>query len=158
MTPREQAAQLRTQGLTYAEIATTLSISPRTAFRWLNPDDEARCRKVSLAWKDRNRETNRARDNAYSARLDVRGRCTTCDGPMGIGQKRDGTCDGCIDARARERERRFVDLYNAGLPLSDIAARMGTTRNALGVLAHRLRREGRIGYRYSMQNGKRVAA
>ena len=53
MTVREQAAQLRDQGLNYREIAERVGVSKTTICRWLNPDIDERSRAACRAVKER---------------------------------------------------------------------------------------------------------
>lgn len=94
-TDRERAVQLRAAGLDYGLIATYLGVSQATVYRWLNPDYEERQRRVSLAWKDRNREANRARDLERGRRPENRGACANpcCENLRGLNAERNRPAD-----------------------------------------------------------------
>lgn len=71
-------------------------------------------------------------------------------------------CHSCYDReRAAAHERYIaliVEMYVAGVPISEMAERMGTTRGGLNDGINKARKRGLIGYRYAMRGGKRAAA
>lgn len=116
--------------------------------RWRRQDPEVaeHDRAVSRAWKERNREINRARDRVYSEFYRRSGACSSCGGPAG---HQGMFCLACWQAKADERRSQIVEMYDAGVPLREMAEVIGTTLNALSVDLDRLRKAGRIGYRYA---------
>lgn len=146
---RARARLLRDEGWTYERIAAELGAGKGTVCRWVNPAADERSREASRAWKERNREADRARNRAYTARLDQRGRCMDCGGPMGVGKRHDGVCMACRHRVAEARADRLVALYEQGVRRSDIAVLMGTSLGSVQVELTTLRKAGRIGYRYA---------
>lgn len=57
---KEQARQLRRQGLSYRTIGNALGIPADAANRWCNPDVAERSRQKSKVWRAENPEVNRA--------------------------------------------------------------------------------------------------
>lgn len=114
-----------------------------------DPDVAERYRQSSRAWKAAHREQNRARDREYIAREDVRGKCRSCGGPMGVGSRQDGTCFGCIETAKLENWAEIEHRWKAGESFRDIVAALGWTKGRLGGEMDRMRRAGRdLPYRY----------
>lgn len=119
----------------------------------------SRERAVSQRWKAEHREENRARDREYVRRLDVRGTCTSCGDPMGIGYDVDGTCSACQTAAKEEKWAELERLWAAGTKFIDVAAAMGWTKGHLSGEFARMREAGRdLPYRYRNTKRQRAAA
>jgi IS30 family transposase len=153
---REQAEALRAQGMSFGLIAETIGVAKSTVYGWLNSAYAERQRKASVAWKDRNREANRARDREFMRAPEKRGVCVECGALRGIGQARrgDGLCMDCIRSHAQKRDDRIVELFEQGVSLKGIAADVGSTPGAIGVAVHRLRSAGRVGYRQHRKDAR----
>ena len=153
-----EATRLRAEGLPFRQIAERIGVATTTAVRWLNPDYAERSRAISRAWKDRNREANRARDNVRNR--DLRGTCGRCDGPMGIACPEDGTCTSCRSALRHERCLHIVEMWAEGKTYPQICAELGWTKGTLAVEFDRMRGQGYdLPYRYHGQrNGRKHPA
>jgi hypothetical protein len=113
------------------------------------PANREKDRAGSKAWKDRNREVNRERDRAYGRRLDLRGRCEICGGPMGVNYFADGECQTCRKRGHEERWRELQTLWNEGRTFPEITAELGWTESLLGKELHTARAAGwSLPYRY----------
>lgn len=66
-------------------------------------------------------------------------------------------CWDCEQIRRRQGRVEIARLYNEGLSIRVIAERVGTTVNSVGTNLTRARKDGLIGYRYSVEGGRRVA-
>jgi DNA-directed RNA polymerase specialized sigma24 family protein len=115
--------------------------------RRLDPVLAERDRESSREWKRRNKERTRQYDRDYHQRM--KKPCPECGEPMNRGGV--GPCLDCIRRAAERRRQDIVEMYEAGVPLTEIAEVIGTTRNAIGVDLDRLRRAGRIGRRYPLR-------
>jgi transposase len=157
-----KARTLRKKGLKYREIGARLGISTKLAWEWVNPE------KVQ-ATNRRRRRAKREWERHWLASDASRAICARCGKKMGRGSARphlqernaravesqQRTCSGC----AEDRRELTIALYREGLPLKVIADRLDTTINSLGVDLVRLRKQGYdLPYRYTMKDGKRVAA
>jgi hypothetical protein len=152
---RERVLSLYGKGVAMKEIERRTGIPYFTVYRWCKPD-RARVRAASSrAWKETNRETNRARDRAYWRREDVRGTCLHCGGLMGIGTTGDGTCAACATARKEANWARVEQMWAEGLTLRHIADAMGWTIGHLAVQVSRMRAAGRaVPYRNRTYAGR----
>ena len=135
----ELAKELREQGRTYREIAEELGERwSTTIHRWLHPE--------KLAEENRRRRAaKRQWENAQRAL------CPGCGEPMGAGsampsrQDRELCRKCCFQAKEEAREGRdqlIALLWNRGLTLAEIADRLDSTTNSIGVAVNRLRDEG----------------
>lgn len=85
--------------------------------------------------------------------------CVDCGGLCGAhrkpvrGQQR---CDSCARKKRRWKRDEAARLYNEGLAIREIAERLNTTTGSAGVILTHARREGLIGYRYNVKDGRRV--
>lgn len=104
-----------------------------------DPAIAARDRLMSLAWKERNRERNRSADRERSR---AKIACPGC------GRMRRTLDTPCVTCRANQRRADMVEMYEAGVPLREMAEVLGTTVNSLSTQFDRLRKAGLIGYRY----------
>lgn len=119
--------------------------------RATDPDYAARAREHSRAWKDRNREANRARDRATMHRP-----CPKCGGPM---KRQRSQCKKCYDAEFLASRNALAAMWHDGATLAEIAAALDTTIESVGATMVRMRRAGwDLPYRYAMSDGRRVAA
>lgn len=128
------------------EIAERLDVPYKTVWNALNPE---RARELSARSRERHREKRRAYDRERTRNL--RTICETCGNPCGAGSANRNTkrCMPCRKAKRSARDDQIVAMYQEGMPLREIAARLGWARNGLSRYVARLRREGRIGYRYA---------
>jgi len=118
--------------------------------RRTDPEWAARQRAWKLANRDRVRELDR-QYNATHKKV-----CVECGGPRARSGSK-SLCRGCITKRANARSAQIVALYNEGVPVREIAQRMGVSPGALGPDFDRLRKAGRIGYRYKACQEKAAA-
>lgn len=143
-------------GRSTPQIARELGISPKQAWLRLNP---VASREKQAAYREANRQKRRDWDNAYARRN--RSTCQTCGQLCGVGSAKNirpsSICRPCRAAAAEARRVRIIELYNAGVPVAEIATDIGTTKNALNVAIDRLRRAGRIGYRYKRAEDRAAA-
>lgn len=132
--------------LTMIALGEHFGVSASTAWKALNPDTTRRRNATDRA---RRRAQRRATDRERSKRM--RTVCDTCGRPRGIGSASSGNaprqCRSCVEAAAEARRERLTAMYDAGLPLRDMAAQLGTSKGAVAVELNRLRKAGRIGYR-----------
>jgi hypothetical protein len=133
-------------------IARELDRSTTTIRRWLsytaNEEDKAACR----AYKARNRERLRALDRAYRQRVKVP--CPVCARRM---EPTSILCADCHLATAEVRRSIAMGCYLEGWKLQEIADVLDTNMNALNTTFSRLRRDGKIGYRYRVgEDGLRL--
>ena len=149
-----KAVEMRGQGVILDEIAAHLGVSRTTIVRWTNPAYAEHQRSLSLAWKDRNRERNRARDREYVERIKVP--CPRC------GEKHSpdhSVCQACRSAASAARRELAQRLWAEGNTLLEIAEALGSTRASIGAEISRWRQEGYdFPHRYRMANGRRIAA
>lgn len=116
----------------------------RRRHRQENPEAAERDRRGSRDWKERHRDANRARDREYS-----RARRKPCPrGCGGICKIDSDRCIACARADAEERRGRIIAMYEAGVPLAEMAVLIGSTVPSIGVDLDRLRKAGRVGRRY----------
>lgn len=152
----EHAEQLRSQGLTYRDIAALVDTAENTVYCWLNPDYAERNRARSRAWKARNKSAVREHDRAYDEAH--KGRCRECGNA--VNRRRDGCiCMPCREDKRDCRARQIERLWAEGRSLKEIAAELGCTVKSLGVRMVALRKMGYdLPHRYKVRNGKRVVA
>lgn len=110
--------------------------------RRADPERAEKDRAFSRAWKARNSDANKARGRAYRKSLRVECECGNLKEPSA------SRCRSCVSAAAKARDDQIVEMYDAGVPLAEIAEILGTTIGTISVQTHYLRNEGRIGYRY----------
>jgi DNA invertase Pin-like site-specific DNA recombinase len=147
LTDKIRAMKDADPSIRYIDIARALDCGVSTVSHALNSDQRrestrrtnAKRHQAKLAWQ-----------NEFDRSEAGRGRCPACGGLRGVGAVRHNfeLCRGCHLAKADERADRIVELYDSGLPIKQIAERVGTTVNALSVDLNRLRKAGRVGYRY----------
>lgn len=155
----ERASALRAQGWSYRRIAATVGVSTTSVRRWLNPDEAEASRASARAWKDRNREANRARDRSHAASEEVRGTCTACGGLMGIGHREGGVCAGCRAVAHEIRWQRIEAWWAEGLSINAICSRLGCTKGSFGGEMALMRESGRdMPYRYRDTKLQRAGA
>jgi transcriptional regulator with XRE-family HTH domain len=116
-----EAKRLKKNGLTYNEIGGQLGVAYSTIWRWLNPD---RQRKIEQRRRGYKREWDRADTHP----------CSSCGAPVSRKTER---CRECFSSEGREdrlwRWERIKELWDAGLPLSRMARRLGTTDGTVSV-------------------------
>jgi hypothetical protein len=84
----------------------------------------------------------------------ARGRCVDCETPLAAGSAWTGgtRCRPCYDQREaaayEERLQNFVAMYNEGMPLREIARRLGWGENSRPPYLTDAHRRGLIGYRH----------
>lgn len=124
---RTDAQRLRAGGATYDEIAEALGVSHATAYSLLNPEYYARHLVTAVAWKDHNREANRARDRDRLTRLRVGKEPCKC-GRAFIEPERAqcGRCD--ATDRAGALRQQIHDLWHADATIPGIAAATGKSK------------------------------
>lgn len=150
-TNRERAAVLREAGLGYNDIARYLGVGIGTVYRWINPEHEKHQRAVSLAWKDRNREANRARDRQHLQ--DIKDPCPNC-GTLKSHNR--AQCLGCFTVTAEVRRTLAEGMWADGWLIREINDALGWT--APGGITSMRPRGWDLPHRYRMENGRRVAA
>ena len=150
--------RLYVSGKTVAAIGAARGYSTTKAYRLLNPEYAERDRSASRDYKAQNHDAMLAYGRAYGE--SNRKPCTGCGGSMGqlSALRGGGVCRKCVAQERKRRDDEVVQLWHEGVSETGIAARTGTTRNAVSVRSHRLRREGRIGYRRAGWTKARVAA
>lgn len=133
----------REEGWSLRAIAAAYGVSYATARRWTSlaayEQDKASCR----AYKRRHREQMAAYDRAYHQRIKIP--CPFCGSAMLPTSSR---CGDCRKALSEVRESILIGCYQQGWKLNEIAAVLDTTRNALSGAVWKLRKQGRLGYRY----------
>lgn len=146
MDKRQEAIRLRDQEkLTFKAIALRLGVSTATVYCWTKPEYEERHLAGSRAWKERNREANRARDRKYVDRPENRGRCDSCGGLRGVhsGRRQDGgLCLTCVIARKEERWRAIQSMWAAGRTCREIAEALDRSRGYVASEMWRMRDAG----------------
>lgn len=125
-----EARELRDEGLHPLEIARRLGVSLTTVRRWLNPDEAARNRAGSYAWKKKNPD---------AARRAGGGTCTTCGGHTS--SLRVVECQSCRRRKAEDRKRLIVERWSQGASLQDIADELGSSVSAVGVTVYTIREQ-----------------
>lgn len=137
-----------TPSITLREIAAECGVTTSAVWKALNPDITRKRNAVDRAKRlDRRREV----DRDYRERM--RAPCAVCGQPCGVGTGRpyravkDRHCADCWQLDAEVRAALLVGMYNDGWPLKDIADAFGVTNVAPEL--DRLRKAGRIGYRYA---------
>jgi hypothetical protein len=154
MDKKAKARKLRDDGYGYAEIAKRIGASQTTVYRWLNPAYAERDRAERREWKADNPKAVKAYNRAYNA--ENRGVCRECGGDC---ERHHTLCRGCFDAYRARRWEKIEGLWNAGHSFSEICAEMGMAKGYLSNDMFRMREAGRdLPYRYTMRDGKRVAA
>jgi DNA-directed RNA polymerase specialized sigma24 family protein len=139
----EIARRLLEQGLSLREVSETFGVSKTTIRRWALPGANDRDHAWSRAWKERHREHCRAYDHQY--RLDHLKPCPDCGRPMEPASTR---CQACRLEFSQIRRSVIAGMYEDGWPLREIAATLNSTVESITVDLHRLRLDGRVGYRY----------
>jgi transcriptional regulator len=147
----EIARRLRAKGWRYNRIAKALGVSINTVRRWADSDVRETDKAVSRAYKAAHREEMRAYDRRWNR--DSKHPCPWCDGEASYGHK---ICKACHSSIAETKRSVIVGCYEDGWPIGEIAEALGTTRNSLSVEVNRLRRQGRIGYRYRVDPATRL--
>lgn len=152
MSDRDRAAVLREAGLSYREIGHYLGVSAPTVIRWLNPGSNERSRAMSRAWKERNRDVNRARDR--QRQQDTRDPCPTC-GTLKFPSSSE--CEGCVHARAAARRTLIEGMWADGWTIREIGAALGVDfKMQIGHL--RLRDGYDLPYRYGETHRENMRA
>lgn len=123
-----EARELRDEGLHPLDIGKRLGVSLTTVRRWLNPDEAARSRDGSNAWKKKNPD---------AARRSGGGSCTTCGGRTS--GPRVVECQSCRRRKAEDRKRLIVERWAQGASLQDIADELGSSVSAVGVTVYAIR-------------------
>jgi len=145
----ERARKLREEDpkrWTYEALGRRFGVSTPTAYRWLNPEYERRQQAASLAYKNRNREEVRAKNREYKRA--TRPDCPQCGSPM---SHKSTLCEECRADEIDRRARQIEGLWAEGLPLKEIADRLGWTLDRLAYEMHRLREKGyELPYRYDL--------
>lgn len=138
-----EAHRLRKMGLSYPKIAAELGVSVTTLIKHLRPEYAEKQRQASLKWKHRNKQAVLQYDRDYMRRLDVRGSCVECGGPMGINKKRrDGRCRKCVVAQKEHNWRIVQRMWRDGASCQEIADALGWTVNHTNVQMTRMRKAG----------------
>jgi transposase len=142
-----RARELRAEGIALHQISKILGVSKTTVLRWTDAEQAERDRKRSLAYKDANHDSVRAKDREYFRRNP--GLCPRCSGSMSRRTERNGgICASCHQAISKERDRRLEALWLAGKSSREIAVEFGWTPERVSVEVWRLRAAGyRIPYR-----------
>lgn len=107
-----EAARLRAQGLVYREIAERMGISRSYAAALIcDPDGSG----------------DRARKDSY------RGECERCGASTNgsNGRHAPKLCNDCFQTRYAERNETLIEMWEAGVPVSRIAATLGMTHTAV---------------------------
>lgn len=133
------------------EIADRLGVTQTATWKALNPD---RTRELDARSRERHREKRRAYDRARADR--ARSICDICGETCGSGSALKGVmwCQSCVIANSAARDDQIVTMYQEGVPLIDMAARLGWTKGRLSWQIGRLRGKGRIGYRHTAYEQK----
>lgn len=148
---RARAIELREQGVVPREIAQYLSgVSTSTVYRWTTPSYIVK----DADRRDRTRVARREDDRRRA--MDSKVKCPHCET---LHPPEYGMCRGCHAATANVRWSLIAGMWADGWAAREIAAAIGTTLGSLRVMIHRMRRDGwDVPYRYTMVDGKRVAA
>lgn len=133
----DQVKQMRADGHSLQEIATTVGMSYQAVRKALDPDGEKVRRQRDNA--------KRAADKRAWENANDRPACESCGKAMGAGAHRHGytSCWDCRLKRAEERTAEMVRLRNEdGLSNREIAERIGSTLCAVATELSRARRRG----------------
>lgn len=124
-------------------IALALDRSSQTIYRWISYTAAEKDRAACHAYKNRHREQLRANDREYRQRVKVP--CPACASPMSPDAI---LCADCRHATAEVRASIIIGCYAEGWTLNEIAGVLDTNANSMNATLNRLRKQGRIGYRY----------
>jgi DNA-directed RNA polymerase specialized sigma24 family protein len=147
----EIARRLAAEGWTYKRIGKAMGVATTTVRRWLDPEAQAMDLATSRAYKARHREAMKAYDREWE-RTHKRP-CPWCDGEVSYGHE---ICQRCVVSIAETKRSVIIGCYEDGWLLREIAAVLGTTIGSLSVEVNRLRKTGRIGYRYRIDPETRL--
>ena len=147
---RELAKRFIARGWSYRRTANVLGVSAATIQRWVKPEFAEQQLVASRAWKADHRKDTRAYDHEYLDRVKIP--CPWCENRM---EPTSEMCQDCHESIAETKRSVIIGCYEGDWPLREIAAVLETTANTVHVEIHRLRRAGRVGYRYRMGPGGR---
>lgn len=136
---RREAKVMRARGLSLGQISYRLGFSKTTIMRWLDPAKLEHNRKKSLEW----RRNHHARANAH-ARQWMRnyrpGQCRDCG--KAIANPNATRCLRCLREETEWKRREIQTLWTRGYSTVEIAAQIGTSRNAVKGHITRMRADG----------------
>lgn len=133
------ANELREQGHTYQQIADLLGKSYSAIFRRLNPDKATAYHRRDAKVR---KEYKRENANALNRDEGRRGICVVCSGPMGIGNRADGTCRDCQKSSTAALGHAVEGWWAEGLTLDEIGDRLGKSKGWVGGMLDRWRGQG----------------
>lgn len=153
----DHARALRASGLSYVRIAAELGCSRTTAYRLVNPA----YKQANVQYKRDRPEHYRELRIAYRKRLaeNSPNRCVECGAGMNPRGKAGGICIACRAEHSVKRKQEIQRLWNDGQSLPQIAERLNTTVNSVGVTMTQMRDDGwELPLRYKMTDGRRMPA
>lgn len=133
------ARKLYAQGWTKAEIARHLGRPRNTIYSWVDPAYAERRRASANDWK--NKHPGKARASSRKAARKARRTCPSCGNKMGIGSR--GKI--CWDCHVQDQNFIYSDLqrlWNADVPVEEIARELGFTVHTVYNYTRRARKSG----------------
>lgn len=153
---RVKARELKDQGLSNAEIARRLGVTPSAITKWLNPEKTQEWNRIQNA---KRHQAKLRWQNEKDRSPEGRGECQSCGQLKGIGMGRHGVTGICIYCIGAEHDRKGTEyerLWAEGKKFREIQKEMDWSPGMVRKMLDEYRGQGyNLPYRY--KPGKRNA-